>query len=244
MEHRRAAAAGDPLAAAVARALAAPLGASLAQAIPMPAVTVVVVDGRACDQVARALPPLLEALERAGIGRGRSLLIAADTAPHTGVPLDALEARRRLGAAAPGLPLIVPDREPRPRFRAGTLPDGTPLEFDDELREAEALLLVGPSREVQPGIPSPDPALLVPGLLGRDAWAALLARRGVRGARDGAFEAALRAARAAVPVDFVLAWEDRGVETMAVAGPPEALAGVLRGGSGLAHRPGEAAPDS
>src|SRR5262249_45180354 len=98
--------------------------------------------------------------------------------------------------------------EPRdPAFTPGRLADGTPIELDDELREAEAVICVGRS-EVSPGRVRGGPYLLLPGVASqgtRRGFAALRARGGERAAL-----AAALAAEAALPVDLAVGWDETG----------------------------------
>lgn len=198
----------------VRRALAAPLGGSLASQFAIPAVTAIVADGAAGEAGVTALAELAEAMVRAGVPRGRMfVLLTSDGAPGPAARERARQLRATLGS-----PVIAHDPA-QAAFTPGVLADGTPLALDDELREAEAVVVcgrfaAGPGGDVHGG-----PAALLPGLASADARAAFAGAlpAGPPAARAAAALARAREAAALVPVDFALVWND--------ADPPAVLAG-------------------
>uniref|UniRef100_A0A832I3J4 Uncharacterized protein n=1 Tax=Eiseniibacteriota bacterium TaxID=2212470 RepID=A0A832I3J4_UNCEI len=149
--------------------------------IVAPAVTALVADPADPAGLDDALAALLPALARGGVPTGRVFVLVAH---RTGAALGA-------GAAAAlaerhGVPVVVHDPWRSPVCAFGRLPTGAPILLDDELREAEAVLLAGP---VTGGAsPSGGLDLIHPGL----------APAGAHG--DAA------AAAAAVGVDGALVW--------------------------------------
>jgi len=175
----------------------------LAARFTAPLVTAIVVDASEGPWLVPALAALTDALAHVGVPRGRQfVLVGRDSAYGSG------EARARAAALRRELLVAAVAHEPGdPAFTPGRLPDGTPLELDDELREAEAVLCVGRAfgagGRVQGG-----PYLLAPGVASqatRRAFAALRARGGERAAL-----AAALAAEAALPVDLALCWNEVG----------------------------------
>jgi len=203
-------------AAAVREALRAPGGRPFAQRFPAPLVTAIVAGGAEAEgeRLVAALAGTIAALERAGVPRGRQFVLLA-TGPHPApAPL----------RAALGVPVLEHDPD-GPHFVAGRTGEGTPFEVDDELREAEAIVVVGPETAGEEG--GAGLALLCPGVVSaRTASACALAR-----ARAG--EAAARAfvlgLERALGVDLAVTWDARGAvlaeggrerfEAMARAGP-------------------------
>lgn len=100
------------------------------------------------------------ALERHGIARGRQLLMIPNDSGRGGGD----EAARALGARL-GIVALARDPERRPHFTAGRTAGGVVVELDDELREAEAVVLAGP---VAPASAATSlPAMLASGLASR-----------------------------------------------------------------------------
>jgi hypothetical protein len=206
---------------AVREALRAPGGRSLAAHFPAPLVTALVAGGPEREQgrLTQALATTLEALERAGVPRGRQFVLLARGAgrePH-------LEPARL--RAALGVPVLVHDPD-GPHFTAGRASDGGGFEVDDELREAEALLVLGP--EVAPGNADGGLGLLCPGVVSSgtaSAWAALRRRDGERAARAFVLEL-----ERALAVDLVLTWDARGEVT--AGGGRERFEAMARAGAG------------
>lgn len=155
--------AGRALDAAVRAALGGPGGGALGRLLPFRALTALV--GEAGEpRLADVLPPVLEALDRIGIGAGRRLLVVATAADGAAAGPELV---RRIARAAPGLPCVVHRPGRSPCFRAGRAADGAVIELDDELREAEAILCLarvardasaaeGPARLLLPGLASPE----------------------------------------------------------------------------------------
>ncbi len=118
----------------LAAALAAPLDGPLAARFVAPLVTALVAYADEGPELADALAGVSEALERVGVPRGRQyVLLTGDADPLAGPE------RARTLRAALGMPVLVHDPA-RAGFFAGRLPGGEPLELDDELREAEAVV--------------------------------------------------------------------------------------------------------
>lgn len=178
----------------VRRALASPLGGALAQQFPSPRVTAIVGDAHGSERDTTALAELVEALVQVGLPRGRMFVLLAGA---TGVG-ESLRERARMLRDTLGMPVIPHDPARTAAFRAGVLPNLGALELDDELREAEGVIVAGsfsrhPSGEIQGG-----PAALLPGLANADTRARL--------ARCDDVDGLVRAAAALVGVDFALIW--------------------------------------
>jgi len=202
--------------AAVREALRAPGGRPLAGRFPAPLVTAIVAGGAAAEgeRLAAALAGTLEALERAGVPRGRQFVLLATGSRPAAAPL----------RAALGVPVLEHDPE-GPHFVVGRAGDGTPFEVDDELREAEAIVVVGPEAAGEGG--GAGLALLCPGVVSaRTAAACALVRARAGGAAAGAFVLELERG---LGVDLAVTWDARGAvlaeggrerfEAMARAGP-------------------------
>jgi hypothetical protein len=115
---------GDPLAALLAQAPAPPFGVSLLIAID------------AAPDPAERLPALIAAVSRVwSIPPGRMTVLLA--APESGAA-DAARARELTGVS--GVLTLVHDPERSTCCGFGIGPHGVPLEMNDELREAEAVL--------------------------------------------------------------------------------------------------------
>ena len=190
----------EAFAAAVARALASPEDGPLTARFPAALVTAIAAapDPGQPGLLERALAATISRLEEVGVPRGRQYVLLAAGAPDPG----ALTASLRL---ALGVPVMAHDPA-GPSFVAGHAPDGTPLELDDELREAEALVVVGPAP--RDGGLRGGPFLLCPGLASARtalAWEVVLARGGPR----AAWALALACEREA-RVDFAVLWDESG----------------------------------
>jgi hypothetical protein len=186
-------------------ALEAPEGSPLATLFTAPLVTALVVDLReACfdPRLAQALNVVCDALERVGVPRGRQFVLAGgalgDLVPR---PEDWLAGLRR------GFSLDVMLHDPTRAFTAGRTPEGEPIELDDELREAEAILCIGRGFAAT-GQVHGGPYLLVPGVASLATRRAFETRRAYGGER-GALAFAL-AAEAQAPVDLALTWDAKG----------------------------------
>ncbi len=204
------------------RALASPLGGPLARHFAIPAVTAIVADGRGGDAERVALAELTEAMVRVGVPRGRMILMLTGDGPPGPAEREASRALRD----TLGVPVLRHDPAGA-TFSPGALPDGTVLELDDDLREAEAVVLCGRTGTGADGSAHGGPALLVPGLAGagtRTALAAALGRATDPPARARAAWEAARATALLVPVDFALLWNDDD--------PPAVIAG--EGGAAFA----------
>lgn len=138
---------------AVGAALEHPVGAPLRERFTAPAVTVLIVDAATPQALLLAgLEVTMQALERLGVPRGRMSVLATG-----GGTLDIAAMRTALG-----VPVHLRDPARDPCFIAGRFADGTPLRIDDELREAESLVALGPVERA--------PLLLYPGCSDGDAF--------------------------------------------------------------------------
>ena len=193
-----------PFRASVRRALADPLGGSLARHFAIPAVTAIVADGDFGDPDRVALAELAEVMVRAGVPRGRMfVLLTGAAAPDAGRRERARELRGLLGMP------VIPHDPAKAAFEPGRLAGGAPLSLDDELREAEAVVTCGRLGAGRHGEVRGGPASLLPGLAGEATRAALgeaLAAFRDPAARARAAWAAALEALEHVPVDFALAW--------------------------------------
>lgn len=201
--------------AAVRNALAAPLGGTLASRFCVPAVTALAADGRDAARGLAALEELVAALARIGLPRGRQFVLVS----HAPGNRNEAKAFARAWRAALGVPVLVHDPERPAAFVPGVFADGAPCELDDELREAEEVVLVG---RIEPGAGG-APALLWPGLSTTAAGAAATAL--ARGPA-GAAAARARETLALVPAGFALVWTDDEPPRIA-AGPVEAAEAAL-----------------
>lgn len=178
----------------VRRSLAQPLGGALAQRFTSPRVTAIVADAHGGERDTVALAELLDALVRVGLPRGRVFVLLGGAAS----PNDALRERARQMRATLGVPVMVHDPAHRSGFVAGTLADFGPVELDDELREAEGVIVVGRCERGADGQVYGGPAALLPALANAETLA--------RFARAPDSLALSRAAAAMVGVDFALLW--------------------------------------
>ena len=197
-----------PFRGAVRAALSRPEGGSLAGRFPAPLVTALIAEAaEACaPRVRVALEETLAALAAVGVPRGRQfvLLVHADGSRPA---VDVAAWRKALH-----VPVLVHDPDAA-SFTAGRSEGGVAIELDDELREAEAIVCVGPGHATT-SVVHGGPFLLVPGAAARptvDAWRE--ARR--RGGERAAVELAL-AVEALLRVDLALTWDPAG--RAAVAG--------------------------
>jgi hypothetical protein len=182
-------------------ALAAPEAGPLAARFTAPLMTALVADASEDPlRLAHALAELIRALDRIGVPRARQFVLLGGDPPAPGAAGSARTLREALG-----VPVLasVPERA---GFVAGRLHNGTPIELDDELREAEAIVTVG-GWSPDAAAPRGGAALLCPGVASAQTRAAYAAAR-ARG--DGAAWAFALAAERAAPVDLSLAWDDSG----------------------------------
>jgi len=196
-------------------ALDAPLGGPLARVVRAAAGTAIVVEMDEPDRTGIALAELVGALARSGVPRGRQLVLLTGTGGGDGG-----EAARALRSAL-GVP-VFRHEEPGAAFVAGRLADGTPVELDDELREAEDVIVAGLFAAAEHDGVRGGPAAIWPGLAPRAARETLARELAVleRGARPlAAYERSLAAASVAPP-GFALLWSAHE--------PPEVVAGEAR----------------
>ncbi len=192
--------AGEAFRAQIEAAAMAPADGTLGSRFVAPLVTWLVADARAGEELGDALAGTMRALERVGVLRGRQFVLLGG-APFDDVAQTAARGRARELRTRLGVPVLVHDLT-REGFAAGTLPDGTPLELDDELREAEAIV------SVAGGTPWACATNVVPGACvarTRAAFAEVLAR----GDRVAAW-AFVRAAEQLAPIDLAVSWDETG----------------------------------
>jgi nickel-dependent lactate racemase len=126
----------------VAEAMRRPLGEGAGISIPAHAsVLVLVPDATRPAFLPEILPVVLAELERQGVARRRVQIAIAGGAHAT--PSDA-RARALVGEEAARGVVHRHDASSGPHFRAGETHRGTPVELDDALREAEAVVAIGP----------------------------------------------------------------------------------------------------
>ena len=173
-----------------------PADGTLGSRFVAPLVTWLVADAGAGEELGDALTGTMRALERVGVLRGRQFVLLGGDPVAGGAP-----DRARALRALLGVPVIVHHPE-RHGFVAGELPDGTPLELDDELREAEAIVSVGG------GSPWARATVVVPGACVARTRVAFEATRAEAG-RAAAW-AFLQAAERLAPIDLAVAWDPNG----------------------------------
>lgn len=199
---------------AVRRALAAPQGGSLAQRFPAPHVTVLVGDAELGSHDSVALAEVVDALTHVGLPRGRMMTLLAGVRP-----IDAYrrERARELHDIL-GMPVVLHDPAGDQGFTVGSAA-GLRIDLDDELREAEAVVVVGefardPVRGAHGG-----PFALVPGLATGSTRARL--EEHARGSDPSDVRSAwgevARATLELVKVDLAVVWDE--------SDPPEVRAG-------------------
>lgn len=186
----------------VREALAAPQGGSLASRFPAPLVTAIVAGAEEPDagRLDIALREVVAALQAVGVPRGRQFVLLGTLLPGA-----ASELARTLRFALE-VPVLVHDPSAA-HFTAGHAEDGTAYELDDELREAEAVVVVGPARAGEDGQEG-GVGLLCPGVVSvrtRAGWAA------ARSIAPGAAQAYALGVEQAFPVDLALLWDAGGV---------------------------------
>jgi len=179
-------------AAGVARAVRAALGClarepegALAARFTAPLVTAIVAEDTDDEWLVPALDEVSRALERVGVPRGRQFVLLGQDGGANASRVRAHAARLRdalsLAAFAHDPAGVV--------YTAGRAADGTPIELDDELREAEAMICIGRGFAAA-GRVLGGPYLLAPGV--------------ASGRTRRAFEQAL------APVDLAVCHDDRG----------------------------------
>lgn len=218
----------------VRRALADPLGGRMARHFAIPAVTAIVADGGGGEPSSIALAELTEAMVKAGVPRGRMfVLLTGETPPDAAARERARELRDMLGVP------VIPHDPSQAAFEPGRLAGGAPIALEDELREAEAVVVCGRFGADSRGRLHGGPAALLPGLAAEPTRAALDAElRGVpdvRGRARTAFEAAMGLLEV-VPVDFALVW-DSGDPPAVRAGEGRAVFAACAGEGWAEPRP-------
>ena len=205
-------------AAAVARAVRDALGAlagaphgALAARFTAPVLTAIVAEDGEDPWLLPAVAEVSLALDSVGVPRGRQFVLLG----HGGAAAATVE-RERVSRLRHQLSLAVFAHDPAGAvFTAGRAADGTPIELDDELREAEAIVCIGRGFAAD-GRVHGGPFLLAPGVASvrtRAAFAAARARGGERAALALALEA-----ESLAPVDLAVCWDDRGRVTAARGG--------------------------
>lgn len=174
----------------------APADGTLGSRFIAPLVTWLVADACGGDRSLEAIEGTMRALERVGVSRGRQfVLLGGETIP------EAAAATARVWRLHLGVPVLVHDPS-RDGFIAGDLPDGTPLELDDELREAEAIV------SVAGGSAWARASAIVPGACTARTREAL-ARANARGGPAAAW-AFVREAERLAPIDLAVSWDESG----------------------------------
>ena len=192
----------------VREALATPRDGPLAAKLAAPLVTALVADAAEGPWLEPALAAVSETLSTIGVPRGRQFVLLGST-EASGEPL----ARARAAALRRSLAMQVFAHDPSGAwFTAARFPDGTAIELDDELREAEAIVTVGLG-SAGAGSVRGGPWLLLPGVASL-ATRRALARARAAGGEPAALALSLAAERA-VPVDLALSWDEAGVATAA-----------------------------
>ena len=205
----------------VRRALADADGGPLGRRIRAATITAIIADARGDVRDAAAIAELVEALERAGVPRGRQFVLLGSDPPDLAAARDAARSLR----ASLGIPVLAHDPAGRARFLAGTLESGVPVELDDELREAEEVVLAGRFAAGESGELRGGPALLWPGLASARARAA---RSAAPDAASALAEAA--SAMALAPVDFALVWSAHTEPRVRAGTPGVVFAACVRDG--------------
>jgi nickel-dependent lactate racemase len=162
-------------------------GRAAAARLYVPAVTAIVADPTDPEGLDLALAALLPALRRAGVLARRVFALVA----HRGGAGPGAAALRALGAGH-RIPVVVHDPVRSATAGFGRTPGGADVELNDELREAEAVVLVGPLRRCGARIEG-GADLIHPGL-----------------ARAGDTRLAPDEAARIVGVDAVLLWREDG----------------------------------
>lgn len=218
---------------AVRRALAAPQGATLMQRFPAPHVTVLVGDARLESHDEVALAEVAEALSRVGLPRGRMLTLL-----HGTEPLDAArrERARELHDTL-GMPVVLHDPLGGPHFTVGTTHGGLLVQLDDELREAEAVVIVGEFASDHARGEHGGPFALLPGLASVETRARLAALQQAAGAGNEleVLREAARALLTLVQIDLALVW-DQSDPPVVHAGGADLLEALLLQGWGASKR--------
>jgi len=175
----------------------------LAARFTAPLVTAIVAEAVDDPRLVPALAEVSSALERVGVPRGRQFVLLG----HDGAA-SAPDVRARAAQLRRTLSLAAFAHEPDgATFTAGRAGDGTPLELDDELREAEGVLCMGRGFAAAGRVVG-GPYLLVPGVASARTRLALAGAR-ARGGERAALEFAL-AAEVALPVDLAVCWDEQG----------------------------------
>lgn len=180
-------------------ALGAPVGARLEQVFHAPFVTVLLAERDGGEAAATALELARNELARRGVSSGRQMVLLASAEPPSAVHREEARALR----ARLGIPVVLhdPDRSPS---MLSSAEGGLRIELDDELREAEAVMVVSAIRHAERFGARGGEELLVPGA----ASTATLARcTPLAATAEGRAEVA-RAAAGACAIDYALLWTD------------------------------------
>ncbi len=180
------------MSAAFERAFDAALGRALPGVFPGAVATVIAADASDPVRLELALGRLLAVLPRAGVPRGRVIVLLAATAE--GDAREAALARR--WRADLGVPVLAHHPARSACFTVARV-RGTPIEVSDELREAEAVLALGPLAAGADARAIHD--VVLPGLGSESTRAACAARPRL-----------LEDARAALACDLALGWRAAG----------------------------------
>lgn len=194
-------------------ALEAPVGARLEQVFHSPFVTVLLAERDGGEDSLEALEFARDALTRRGVAAGRQMVLLASMQPPQAAHRLAVRAmRERLG-----IPVVLHDPAHSPSMPA-TGESDLQLELDDELREAEAVMLVSALRPGAEFGEGGGEELLVPGSVS----AATAARCRPLAASVAGRRRIARIAQSACRIDYALLWW-RGGSVRAWAGEMPAV---------------------
>ncbi len=206
------------LAEALRTALESPIGDHLGQVFHAPFVTVLLAEQGGGEATAEALEVARDALARCGVAPGRQMVLLAST----GAPLtDAREVARALRSRL-GLPVVLHDPARSPSMLSSK-EGGLRIALDDELREAEAVVVVSEIRVGAAFGEAGGEELLVPGAA--DAESIERCAR-LATTPEGRAEVA-RVAMATCRIDYALLWS-RGEDVRAWAGEAPAVFDLAR----------------
>lgn len=180
-------------------ALLAPMGARLDQVFHAPFVTVLLAERDGGEAGATALELARDELSRRGVSSGRQMVLLASADPPGASHRDEAKALR----ARLGIPVVLHDPERSPCMPASG-EGALSIELDDELREAEAVMVVSAIRRSERFGERGGEELLLPGA----ASAATLLRCAALAARAEGRAALARAASRVCTIDYALLWTD------------------------------------
>ena len=180
-------------------ALLAPTGARLEQVFHAPFVTVLLAERDGGEAGRAALELARDELSRRGVACGRQMVLLASTRPPGASHRDEAKALR----ARLGIPVVLHDPERSPSMLSSG-EDPLAIELDDELREAEAVMVVSAIRNSGRFGEGGGEELLLPGA----ASAATLRRCEALAVHAEGRTALARAAARSCTIDYALLWTD------------------------------------